>query len=265
MYRFELSAFGDEINADISKQMDVLERNGVRNIELRTINGKNISDWEPKAFKEIIKQMKDRGFGVSSLGSPIGKIGITDDFGPHLDKFRNTLELAAVAGTEYIRMFSFYMDRTRYAEYRDEVLERWNAFVEAASGYDVTLLHENEHGIYGESPENCLDLLKTLGSDRVKAVFDPANFVMGGYDTVRAFELLKDYSVYFHIKDASTSEHRVVPSGEGDGNLPWLIGQLKDRGYKGFLSLEPHLATGDIAVGGDVLFEKALNALKKLI
>ncbi|MBO4391776.1 MAG: sugar phosphate isomerase/epimerase [Clostridia bacterium] len=265
MYNFELSAFGDEINANITEQMNVLERNGVKFIELRGINGVNISDWKPKEFKEIINQMKSRGFGVSSLGSPIGKIGINDDFEGHLDKFKNTLDLAAVANTAYIRMFSFYMPQNECEKYREKVLERWNKFVEAAKGYNVTLLHENEHGIYGESAKNCLDLIKTLNSDKVKAVFDPANFTIDGHDTIEAFELLKDYSVYFHIKDAKKAERRVVPSGEGDGNLKYLIDSLKERDFNGFLSLEPHLATGDISVGGDALFEIALNALRKLI
>ena len=264
MYNFTLSAFGDEIDANITRQMDVLERNGVKNIELRNINGVNISDWKPEDFKEIIKQMKDRGFGVSSLGSPIGKIGITDDFAPHLDKFKNTLDLAAVAETKYIRMFSFYMDQSKCAEYRDEVLERWNAFVEAAKGYDVVLLHENEGGIYGQCAENCYDLITTLNTEKVKAVYDPANFVVHGHDTLKAFDLLKDYAVYYHIKDAIKGV-KVVPAGEGEGNVPCIIDKLKERGYNGFLSLEPHLATGDIAVGGDELFERALNALKKLI
>ncbi|MBQ6052111.1 MAG: sugar phosphate isomerase/epimerase [Clostridia bacterium] len=264
MYKFELSAFGDEINANITEQMNVLERNGVKYIELRGINGVNISDWKPKDFKEIIKQMKDRGFGVSSLGSPIGKIGITDEFEPHLDKFKNTLDLAAEADTRYIRMFSFFMPQDECEKYRENVLERWNKFIEAAKGYNVTLLHENESDIYGESAENCLDLLKSLNSDKVKAVFDPANFAIKGHDTVEAFELLKDYAVYFHIKDAKTGQ-RVVPSGEGDGHLKYLIDSLKERNFNGFLSLEPHLATGDISVGGDALFEIALNALRKLI
>lgn len=265
MYNFVISAFGDEINQDITEQMNVLEKNGVKYIELRGINGKNISDWAPKEFEEIIKQMEDRGFGVSSLGSPIGKIGITDDFGGHLDKFKNTLDLAAVAKTKYIRMFSFYMPQTECEKYRDAVLERWNAFIDAAKGYDVTLLHENEHGIYGESAANCLDLITSLNSEKVKAVFDPANFAIDGHDTIKAYALLKDYVEYMHIKDAKTDEHIVVPSGEGDGNVPYIINSLKERGFNGFLSIEPHLATSNIAVGGAELFEVALNALKKLI
>ncbi|MBO5300028.1 MAG: sugar phosphate isomerase/epimerase, partial [Clostridia bacterium] len=183
---------------------------------------------------------------------------------PHLDKFKNTLEIAAVAETKYIRMFSFYMDQSKCAEYRDEVLERWNAFIEAAKGYDVTLLHENEGGIYGQCAENCYDLITTLNTDKVKAVFDPANFVVHGHDTLKAFDLLKDLSVYFHIKDAVRGV-MVVPAGEGEGNVPTIIDQLKARNYNGFLSLEPHLATGDIAVGGDEKFERALGALRKLI
>ncbi len=265
MYEFVLSAFGDEIAPDIETQLQVLERFGIKNIELRNINSVNISSWEPKKFREIADFIKDRGFGVSSLGSPIGKIKITDDFAPHLDKFKNTVELATIAQTKYIRMFSFYVEKDRFSECRDEVLKRWNMFVEAAKGSGVTLLHENEHGIYGQSPENCAEIIKMLNTDNVKAVFDPANFAIDGYDTVKAFELLKDDSVYFHIKDAVASCRRVVPAGEGEGNVKYIIEQLMLRGYKGFLSLEPHLATGDIAVGGEERFATAYRALKKVI
>ena len=265
MYNFIFSAFADEIDRDIDIQMDELDKSGVKFIELRTVNGKNISDWDPKEFREIAKKMKDRGFGASSIGSPIGKIGITDDFGPHLDKFKNTLDIAAEAGAKYIRMFSFYMPQDKCAEYRDAVLERWNRFIEAAKGYDVILAHENEGGIYGESPANALDLVKTLNTPKVRNIFDPANYAIHGHETIPAFDSLIDYTCYFHIKDAKTAERKVVPSGEGDGNLPYIVRELKKREFNGFLTLEPHLMTGDIAVGGADLFRVAFNAINKVI
>ncbi|MDF2685575.1 MAG: Xylose isomerase protein barrel [Clostridia bacterium] len=266
MDNFILSAFGDEIHNDIKVQMDVLEKNNIKYIELRGVNGKNISDYTPVEIKEIAIQMQQRGFGTSAIGSPIGKIGILDDFAGHFDKFKNTLELAKILGTQQIRMFSFYIPKGEAPEkYRDAVLERWFKFIEAAKGYDLMLLHENEHAIYGESPECCYDLITSLNCPYVKAIFDPANFAVDGYDTIKAFDLLKELSVYLHIKDAIFKTHKIVPPGEGDGNVEYILKQLKKRDYKGFLSIEPHLAIGDIAVGGTELFEKAANALKNII
>ena len=264
-YEFILSAFGDEIDQNIDIQMDVLGRNGVKFIETRGINGKNIADYTVGEMTEVYKKMQSRGFGISSLGSPIGKIGIDDDFEPHLDKFKNCLDIAAATNTKFIRMFSFYMPQNALDANRDKVLSRWQKFIDAANGYDVTLLHENEHGIYGESADRCVDLITTLNTPKLRACFDPANFVMDKHDTLDAFEKLKDLTVYCHIKDASLSEHRVVPAGEGDGNVKTILDALKNRGFKGFLSIEPHLVTSDIAVGGAELFERALNALKRIM
>jgi len=265
MYNFIFSAFGDEIDQNIDIQMDELEKSNVKYIELRGVNGVNISNWKPKEFREIVKKMNDRGFKASSIGSPIGKIGITDDFSAHLDSFKNTLDIAAEADCKFIRMFSFYMPQNECEKYRDDVLERWNKFIDAAKGYDVVLGHENEHGIYGESAKNALDLVKTLNTPKVRNIFDPANYAMDGHNTIEAFDMLVDYTCYMHIKDAKTAEHRVVPSGEGDGNLPYIVKKLKERNFNGFFTIEPHLATSDIAVGGADLFRVAYNAINKVI
>ena len=266
MNKFVLSAFGDEIASDIQVQMDVLEKNNINYIELRGINGKNVSDYTVSGISEIAKQMSDRGFKASAIGSPIGKIGVLDDFNPHLDKFKNTLELAKLLKAPQIRMFSFYIPKGEEPKnYRDNVLEKWFKFAEAAKGYDLLLLHENEHAIYGESPECCYDLITSLNCPYVKGIFDPANFTVDGYDTLKAFDLLKELSVYLHIKDAIFKSHKIVPAGEGDSNVENILKQLKQRGYNGFLSIEPHLAIGDIAVGGTELFEKASNALKNIL
>lgn len=89
------------------------------------------------------------GLAVWSLGSPFGKIGINDDFAPHLDSFKHSLELADILGAKHICLFSFYGTSDI-----DPVLERLNAFIEAAKGTDIVLCHENEKGIYGDTTEN---------------------------------------------------------------------------------------------------------------
>lgn len=247
MGKFIISAFADEIDKNLKTQMDILEEFGIKHIEMRGVNGKNLVSCSLEEVAEIKKQMNERGFKLSSIGSPIGKIGITEDFEPHLELFNHTLRIAEIMEVNYIRMFSFYMPADEEpAKYRDEVIDRWKQFVKAAEGTGITLLHENEKGIYGDTPERCLDLIKALNCEYVKAVFDPANFVQCNVKTYpEAYEILKDYIEYMHIKDAVYSDHHVVPSGQGDGKVKEILSALYKSGYEGFLSLEPHLADFD--------------------
>ncbi len=280
MSKFILSAFADEIDTDLVTQMDVLEQHGIKYIEMRGVNGKNLVQHSLDDVKEIKRQLDDRGFKISAVGSPIGKIKITDDFQPHLDLFKHTLEIANILETNYIRMFSFFMPRGENPDvYRDEVMKRWYQFIKAAEGFSVVLLHENEKDIYGDTAERCLDLLKTMNCDYMKAIFDPANFIQCDVETYpHAYNLLKDYVVYLHIKDATASDKHVVPSGYGDGKVKEILKDLYNSGFTGFLSLEPHLGSfhgfaelepnskiNDLPEGGPKQFAIAAHALKKII
>ena len=280
MSKFILSAFADEIDMDLTTQMNVLDEHGIKYIEMRGVNGKGLVQYSLDEVKEIKKQLDDRGFKLSSIGSPIGKIKITDDFAPHLELFRHTIEIAKIMECQYIRMFSFFIPKGEDpSQYREEVMNRWSQFIEAAKGTGIILLHENEKDIYGDTPERCLDLLQTMNCYYFKAVFDPANFVQCDIETYpKAFEMLKDYIVYIHIKDANYSDHKVVPSGYGDGKIREILTDLYQSGYEGFLSLEPHLGKfegfadlepdsdiNDMPEGGPKQFAIATQALKKII
>jgi len=238
-----LSAFADEIDPGLDVQMDVLEQHGISYIEMRGVGGKNITQYSLEEVMEIKRRLDKRGFRISAIGSPIGKISITDDFGPHLELFRHTLEIAKILETRYIRMFSFYIPEGEKPEnYRGEVMDRWRRFLEAAEGTGIMLLHENEKDIYGDTPQRCLDLVKEMDNGNMKLIFDPANFVQCDVETYpEAYELLKEHVVYLHIKDAVYSDHHVVPAGQGDGKVKEILESLYKRGFEGFLSIEPHL------------------------
>jgi sugar phosphate isomerase/epimerase len=274
---FTYSAFADEISPSLDIQIKELKKYNICHIEARGINGKNISQYTPEEAKEIKKILDGSNFKISALGSPIGKINITDDFAPELEKFKNILETARILETKYIRMFSFYMDASKAHLYRDEVLERWRQYVETAKGSGVILLHENEKGIYGDTPERCLDIMKTFDCGDVRATFDPANFVQCKVDTLYAFDLLREYIEYIHIKDAVWETGEVVPSGMGSGKIKQIISKLYDMKLSCFLSLEPHLADfvgfADLEqntevkkeASGPEKFEIAYNALDKIV
>lgn len=266
MSGFILSAFGDEISPDLSEQVEVLKAHAIFAIELRSIGGKPIVRHTDQEIQEVAKFLKVAGIQVSAIGSPIGKISIEDDFGPHLSLFRRTVEIAQTFETQFIRMFSFYIPADADpADYRAEVLSRWQQFVAAVSGTGLTLLHENEKGIYGDTAERCLDLLDSLHSPQTGATFDPANFVQCSDETYpHAFQRLHRHIRYMHIKDALYLDGSVVPAGLGDGHLREILGTLFQEGFSGFLSIEPHLQES-LPGGGPEKFAIAANALKDVL
>lgn len=241
---YKISGFADEISPATDIQFEVLNKLGIKYFEPRGIDGKNISDLTDDEARLLRRKMDKAGISVSSIGSPIGKIQITDDFAPHMEKLAQTIRTAKILGSAYIRMFSFYIPDGRYDEYRGEVMDRMKKMTELAGKEGIMLLHENEKGIYGDIPERCKDILETINSPCLRAVFDMANFVQCGAETYpHAFEMLKPYIEYMHIKDAISGSGRVVPSGMGDGHIREIVSELKKDGYKGFYSLEPHLGS----------------------
>ena len=238
----KISGFSDEMGTDIVTQFETLNKLGIGYFDPRGIDGKNIAELDDSEAEALKLKMDKYGIRVSSIGSPIGKIKLTDDFCSHFDLFKRVVKISKILDTKYIRIFSFYHDGGEWTEAeRAQVISQLKKMIDYAKENDVVLLHENEKDIYGDIAPRCLDLMKELYCDNFKAVFDPANFVQSGQDTREAFEMLKDYVEYMHIKDALAENSRVVPSGHGDGNVEYIHKHLFNNGYDGFLSLEPHL------------------------
>jgi sugar phosphate isomerase/epimerase len=264
-----LSAFADEISPDLNVQVETLRREEIGHLELRGAWGKNVlalSDADLDAIKTTLDQ---QGINVSSIGSPIGKIKITDDFAPHLESFGRALRVARVFNAPFIRIFSFFMPHGEDpAHHREQVLERLHQIVRLVEGSDITLLHENEKEIYGDTPERCLDILTQINSPILRAAWDPANFVQCG---VRPFTdgymELRPYIAYVHVKDALLATGEVVPAGKGNGEWSATITALRESGFDGFFSLEPHLQEAGPFAGfsGPDLFGVAAQSFKALL
>lgn len=238
MDKFRLCAFADEAGADINEQIKALKENGISLLEVRGVGDKNISQLTLTQALELKNRLEERGIAVWSIGSPIGKIGIEDDFAPHLDLFKHILEIAHTVKADCIRLFSFFIPKGKNPDdYKSEVIERLSEFCEAAKGSGVALCHENEKGIYGDTAARCLEIHRQLPG--LSAVFDPANLIQCGQDTLKAWDILSPYVKYLHIKDAKT-DGTVVPAGSGAGHIPRILEKFKSQGG-GVLTLEPHL------------------------
>ncbi len=278
MMNFKISGFADEMDSNFDAQIEGLKKLGMSYIEPRGIDGKNVSEISEEEAKAVKAKLDAAGIKVSSIGSPIGKIDINGDFQAHLELLKKVIKTAKILDTKYIRVFSFFMDTTKAAEYKDKVLSQMKRMVEIAEAEGVILLHENEKGIYGDVPERCMDIVEYVNSPALGVVFDPANFVQCGAETYPyGFNLLKNHITYMHIKDA-LADGEVVPAGYGIGHVPEILTELDKMGYTGFTSLEPHLGSFEglaalentdladkLPKGGFDKFEIAYNALRKII
>jgi 3-dehydroshikimate dehydratase len=268
-HQFTLSAFGDEIAADLAEQLDVMQREGIPALEFRAAWGTNILDLSDEQVRQAKGLLDEREMHVSAIGSPIGKVKITDDFGAHLHRFRRALAVAEMLDAPRIRIFSFFIPGgEEAAHYRTAVMDRLLMLTQLAEEAGVTLWHENEKEIYGDIATRCADIHTTIRSPHLRAAFDPANFIQCGVRPMdEAWPLLADVSTHIHIKDAVLADGHVVPAGEGDGQVKELLQALVARNYRGYLTLEPHLkAAGPFGgFSGPDLFHTAVEALRGLL
>ncbi len=260
-----LSAFADEISPDPVEQFDVTIRCKVKHVELRSAWKTNVLDLSDDQIGAIEKLLKERGMGLSAIGSPIGKVKISDPFEPHLKRFERAIELAKRFKTPNIRVFSYYPadDNKPWADHRSEVLKRMQIKAELAHKNGLRLIHENESRIYGDDPIRVLDLFRSIEHPAFKAAYDPANYVHGGFEPMNAWNMTKQYTVHLHIKDWIHGQEKGVLTGAGQGRIAEVLTDALKLGYRGFATLEPHLLGGGPTGGitGIDLFPQAVNAL----
>jgi sugar phosphate isomerase/epimerase len=269
---FTLSAFADEISPDPQEQIEVLKSCGIRYIEFRSILKTNVlklTDLQIQEFKALLDQ---HGFGLSAIGSPIGKSVIDQPFELVKEQLKRAIELCHIFETRNVRIFSYYLpEGGEWDDWRRDVLDRMWDKLKIAERASVRLIHENEHKIYGDSPERVRDLLETVSEQLTSpcfgAAYDPANFVFCGYDPWEGWEASKEFLVHLHIKDWKAGEAHGRVAGEGDGQVERIMADAVSRKYDGFATLEPHLLGGGPTGGvtGPELFPNAVAAFRRIL
>jgi sugar phosphate isomerase/epimerase len=268
MTPWKLSGFGDEIDPDPAVQIAVLQALGARHIEVRSAWGVNVVDLDESHLAQLAAVVRERGMAVSAVASPVGKVDVSLPVEHEVGRLQRAIRAAEVLEAPYIRIFSFFRAEHLSADdIRDEVLVRMAALARTAEAAGVTLVHENEKDIYGDIPSRVLDVIESVGSDRLRVAWDNANFVQVG---VRPFTdgyaKLRPHLEYLQLKDALAATGEVVPVGDGDGELRETLTALRDDGYAGFASLEPHLTDVNALGGfsGPEAFGRAGRALRTL-
>ncbi len=268
-----LSAFADEISPNLDEQIATLQGEGIHHLDLRGVWNINVLDLSDAQISQVKQKLDTHDIGVAAIGSPIGKVAIDSPFEATMQKLERAIQVAHALGTAFIRIFSFYLPTNAQGvssaidAHRSEVMRGMQIMIERARAANIRLLHENEKDIYGDTIARCVDLMQSCEDEHFRVVFDPANFIQcGQVPYPDAYEALHPWLTYVHVKDA-LPDGSVVAAGEGVGRWPDLLRRLRDDGYNGFLSLEPHLAAAGQFRGfsGPDLFIRASQVLQGML
>lgn len=262
-----LSGFGDEIDPDPRVQTAVLRALGAQHIEVRSAWGVNVVDLTPDQLSELGAIIGGCGMRVSAIGSPVGKADVRDPADVESDRLHRAIAAAHVLGAGFIRVFSFYHPGVDASSVRGAVMEAMAAFAATAEREGVTLVLENEEGLYGDIPQRLADVVETVGSSALAAAWDPANYVgIGVRPFDDAYPLLRNHFAYLQVKDVRVGETAMTVAGAGDGQIRETVRALRQAGFSGFASMEPHLAqyTDRGGFSGPAEFGRATRAFVAL-
>ncbi len=260
------SGISDEAGQAIETQIKAHKDLGWTHLELRMVDGTNITQLSDEAFDKVYGAVSEAGMKVSCFGSAIANWArpITNDVEVDIEDLKQAIPRMQRMGTPFIRVMSYPNDPDNPIEesaWRVESIRRMKLLAKLAEDNGVTLVHENCSGWGGLSAENSNILLREVDSPALKVVFDTGNPVTYGQDAWEYYQKVYDDIVYVHIKDARKVDGEDVYCycGEGDGRVRDILGDLLGKGYDGGISIEPHLAavihTGERTSDADRLYE----------
>jgi sugar phosphate isomerase/epimerase len=245
-----LSVISDEIAQDPRRVVQVCGEFGVRQVEPRSVWNTPPQELTDTQVADLKGLLRDAGFSVPCLASPFLKcdLGDADQYAAHLGILRRCIHLAHEFDCRIIRGFTFWKTGPAGAVWQ-QLLDAYAEPIRICEAEDVIIGIENEAATHIATAAEAERMYQDLGSDRVRAIWDPANEVYatdGELPFPVAFERMKPYMVHMHIKDAVRDPEaeggaRCVPVGEGGYiAFPAQFRALVAMGYEGACSLETH-------------------------
>jgi len=270
------SGISDEAGPSIDTQICAHRELGWDHIELRLVDGTNLTVIPDDAFAQVCDKLAAANIQVSCFASALANWArpITCDEKIDIEDLKRAIPRMHKLKTQFIRVMSYPNDPKApisEPEWRKESIRRMKMLAKMAEDGGIMLLHENCSGWGGLSAENSNILLREVNSPAMKVVFDTGNPVSYGQNAWEYYQAVFDDIVYVHIKDAKkiNGEDHYTYCGEGDGYVREIITDILARGYGGGFSIEPHLAaiihTGERSNSADALFDSYTEYGRRLM
>ena len=245
-----LAGFADEAAKGLREQIQIHKQFQIPSLEIRMVDDVSIGRMNDSQFEDVYRIVQEEEYHICGFGSAIANWArpITTDFQIDLDELRRSIPRMKRLGTRLIRIMSYPNDGLDESSWRNEVFRRIKELTHIAEEEDVILGHENCDGWASESPENLKTLMQEVDSPALQVIFDTGNPIGHGggtEDVWKFYRAAQPWLYHFHIKDCYRNEQNEVVHcypDEGLGDIKNIIKDLLDTGYKGYFSIEPHMA-----------------------
>lgn len=264
MKKPKITAISDEFSGRLSKVVKYLHKRGVEYVELRGValpgfKWKRPGDYTESEIQFVKDCVKKYDISISALGSPLFNKDIPkteSDVSIGLEKIARYCEIANKLNSQYIRIFSFHPSPSNitrdYEDTNSEFMKQFQ-FVsnflrkagDIAEKHGVYLALENEPKLFGDTAENAIRLIKSIGSKHVGLLFDPGN--MWRHFDDEPPEMMRSmypYTIYAHIKDVGVSKdgkRKHVVNGKGIVPYVQVFKDMLESNYDSFFSVETHM------------------------
>lgn len=262
----EISVLTDEIDPDIFKAMESATAWGIRRFEIRKIYGQrvpsipgsmckrvqdallryqaSVTALSPGLFKKAESLLNNRRFGGGSWWEDAD---VYEEYrGRAYEILDRTIDLANGFNSSAVTIFSpeVPLDRTG-GECPQRIVELIRDAAIRAARHGITLLLENDFGLWADTGKNAMRLAKSVDQDNLKVNWDPANaYVAGEVPFPEGYDHVKRLVGNVHAKDAIESTPAISEEYEvlGTGDIDWVgqIRALHEDGYAGSLCIETH-------------------------
>ena len=239
----------DEAGKTIAEQIRAHKELGWDLIEVRNVEGVNLTDLPDDKFEATLAALNDAKIGIACFASQLANWArpITGDFSVDVAELKRAIPRMHKAGTKFIRCMSYPNDKNSPwpdDKWRDEAVRRLKELARMAEDGGVVLVHENCSGWGGQGPKQMAEIWERVGSPAFQLCYDTGN--LHGNDPWEFYLASREHAVHVHVKDyrklPDGKEEACFP-GEGIGRVADVLSDLMTRGYDGAISIEPHMSS----------------------
>jgi L-ribulose-5-phosphate 3-epimerase len=253
----KLGIVADEIDRNIRKAVQIGSALGLRRFEIRNLPSGRVPLCDPAELREVEEAMREQGAKVTAI-SP-GLFKLTEDAqGFHsqmADLYPRAAALAHRWNLPGLIVFGFHKPGATEsnaatvsgANPPTEIID-WLAEAGDRAGRDsLVLLIEPEPICWAEDARSTAALIRRTGSPHLKINYDPGNEAwLRNCDPIDSLDEAAPFVANVHVKDIrpltrGAAHPEWAPAGEGMIDYRSHFAKLRQIGFEGSVSLEPHM------------------------
>lgn len=219
---------------------------GAHGVEIDARRGVNLDDMSDTGLRQIRKWLGDEGLVVAAVAFPTrGGYADADRLEARIAATKSALQLAYSLGARVVTNHVGDIPPPRPADAETDD-PRWRLLLDVLSDLGAwgervgaTLCAEAGRA----APADLARLIDALPPGSLGCDLVTGTLLVHGHDPVEAVAVLGGHVLFVHATDAVPGSYagrgRPAPLGTGEVDLASVFGALEERGYRGWVGVEP--------------------------